>query len=112
MGAIAGVRPTASGHNDRIRSLGIGESHWELYEDGTSSSDISELLGRLYSRIRLGTEVLKAMKADGCKVILRLVMYLSPGDEQGAGFVVSEELLNWINEVGVDFVDVDQYIIE
>jgi len=87
------------------------ENTWELRVGGPSSSDINVLLESLYGRLLHITERLKALSSEGCQVILRIILYLSPTDEHGAGFAMSGSLIKWLDVVGIEFVDVEQYII-
>jgi Domain of unknown function (DUF4279) len=88
------------------------ESTWELHQAGSNSSDISLLIEALYARALPFTRQLKDLSSQDCKVILRIVLYLSANDEHGAGFVISQPILEWMNLIGIDFVDVDQYVVE
>jgi len=109
-----GMRPDATVHaigpDEVSRRLHREENTWELHEEGTSDADITELIESLYTRARPITERLKELKAEGCTVALRLILRLSPGDPYGAGFAVNRELIEWLNDAGIEFVDVDQYI--
>jgi hypothetical protein len=110
------MRPDAvvhEGEQNQVSAPGrsASENTWELHEGGTSDSDISILLDSLYARVLPITESLKALKNEGCKIILRIILYLSANDQQGADFVIGRPLVEWLDAVGADFVDVDQYII-
>ena len=80
--------------------------------EGASDADISELIESLHDRALPITRTLMALKDEGCTVILRLVLRLSPADDNGAGFAISKEIIKWLNEAGIEFIDVDQYIFE
>lgn len=111
-----GMKPDAA-----VRALGPGEvsrrrhreeSTWELHEDGTSDADITDLIESLHARALPVTGALRALKDEGCTVILRLILRLSPADPHGAGFAVSRELIEWLSDAGMEFIDVDQYIFQ
>lgn len=109
-----GMKPDAAVHaigpEEVSRRLHREENTWELHEEGTSDADITELIESIYARARPITEKLRELKGEGCTVALRLILRLSPADPYGAGFAVSRELLEWLNDAGMEFVDVDQYI--
>jgi hypothetical protein len=88
------------------------ENSWELHECGANSADLSELLDNLFGRSRTLEMPLKQLKAEGCTVILRIVMRLSPNDPHGAGYAIDGSMISWLAGVGVDFIDVDQYLYE
>jgi len=112
--ARLGMRPDAAVHaigpDEISRRRHREENTWELHEEGTSDADITELVESLYARARPITDKLRELKAEGCTVALSLILRLSPADPYGAGFAVSRELLEWLNDAGIEFVDVDQYI--
>jgi hypothetical protein len=88
----------------------VQENVWELCESGADDSDISELLERLYERSRSLARPLTELRADGCKLILRIVLHLLPEDTGATGFVIDGSYITWLASVGIDFIDVDQYV--
>ena len=102
----------AGEHQGYASSAAAAENIWELQEAGSSNSDISDLLEALYARALPLTKQLREIKNQDCTVILRIILYLSANDEHGGGFVISQPILEWMNVIGIDFVDVDQYVIE
>jgi hypothetical protein len=86
--------------------------YYDPYGNPVGTSDISDQIEALYTRVRPITDTLKELRAESCKVILRIILYLSSRDQQGAGFAINDRLLQWMVEVGVAFVDVEQYILE
>jgi hypothetical protein len=88
------------------------ENTWELHEEGASDADISDLIESLHARALPITRALMALKDEGCTVILRLALHLSPVDRNGAGFAMDRKIIEWLNEAGIEFIDVDQYIFE
>lgn len=111
-----GMKPDAAVHaigpDEVSRRLHREENTWELHEEGTSDADITELIESLYARALPITRTLMALKDEGCTVILRLVLRFSPADRNGAGFAIDRETIKWLDEAGVEFIDVDQYIFE
>ena len=109
-----GMRPDvvvhAIGPEVVSRRLHRDENTWELQEEGTSDADISELIESLHARALPITRTLMALKDEGCTIILRLVLRFSPADHNGAGFAIDREIIKWLNDAGIEFVDVDQYI--
>ena len=88
------------------------ENTWELHEDGPSTADISALLESLYNRISPVRQAMQELRNDGCRIILRIILYVSPTDPEGSGFVIAGEFIKWLSDVGVNFIDVDQYVVE
>jgi hypothetical protein len=111
-----GMSPDAAVHaigpDEVSRRLHREENTWELHEEGTSDADITELIESLCARARPITGTLRELKDEGCAVILRLVLRLSPADHNGPGFAIGREIIEWLNEAGIEFIDVDQYIFE
>jgi hypothetical protein len=105
--AVDALRP-----GEVSRRLHRDESTWELHEEGTSDADITELIESLRARALPITGALRALSDEGCTVILSLILRLSPGDPDGAGFAVNRELIEWLNDAGIEFFDVDQYIFQ
>lgn len=94
------------------RRLHRDENTWELHEDGSADTDITDLLESLHARALPVTRTLRALKDEGCTVVINLVLRLSSGDAGGAGFAITRPLIEWLDEAGIEFVDVDQYIFE
>lgn len=88
------------------------ETTWELREEGTSDADITDLIESLHVRALPITGTLRALKDEDCAIILRLILRLSPADPHGAGFAVSRNIMGWLNDVGIEFIDVDQYVFQ
>jgi hypothetical protein len=106
-----GMRADASSAADETgRNSSARESAWELHESGTDGSDITDLIESLHARALPLAERLITLKDAGAKIILRFVLYLSPGDDWGAGFVIDRSELEWIEALGIEFIDVAQYI--
>jgi hypothetical protein len=102
----------ASGPSDVSRRGRHDESTWELHEEGTSDADVTELLESLHTRALPITGSLKVLNEEGCTIILRLILRFSPADAHGAGFAVTRPLIKWLNDAGIEFIDVDQYIFQ
>jgi hypothetical protein len=109
-----GMKPDAAVHaigpDEPSRRRHRDENTWELHEEGTTDADITDLLESLYSRAAHLTQTLRALKDEGCTVVLRLALRLSPTDASGAGFAITRPLIEWLDKAGIEFVDVDQYI--
>jgi hypothetical protein len=100
--AIGPGEPSRRRHRD--------ENTWELHEEGATDADITDLLESLHDRAAPLTQTLRALKDEGCTVVLRLALRFSPTDASGAGFAITRPLIEWLAEAGIEFVDVDQYI--
>jgi hypothetical protein len=85
------------------------DNSWELRESGDSAMDVSELLRRILIRLLPIKDEIIALKNDGCRVIMSLILYLSSSDPVGSGFVLSEEFVKFLADVGV-VLEVDQYV--
>lgn len=109
-----GMRPDAAVHaigpDEPSRRRHRDENTWELHEEGATDADITDLLESLHTRAAPLTPTLRALKDEGCTVVLRLALRFSPADASGAGFVITRPLIEWFGEAGIEFVDVDQYI--
>jgi len=109
-----GVAPDAATHavapDEPSRRRHRDENTWELHEEGASDADITDLLESLHARAASLTPKLRALKDEGCTIVLRLSLRFSPADVSGAGFAITRPLIEWLDEARIEFVDVDQYI--
>jgi hypothetical protein len=85
------------------------DNSWELRESGDSTVDVSELLQRILIRLLPIKDEILSLKNDGCRVIMSLILYLSSSDPVGSGFILSEELIKFLADVGI-VLEVDQYV--
>lgn len=85
------------------------DNSWELCEAGDGSTDISALLARVFDRVGSLRNELRELRLEGCRVIVSVVLYLSPDDPVGGGFVLESEFARFLADVGIPF-EVDQYV--
>lgn len=108
-----GIKPDAViravGPDELSSRLHRDENTWELHQDDSADADIADLLESLRARCLPATKTLRALRDEGCTVVVNLILRLSPGDAS-AGFVITRPLIEWLDEAGITFVDVDQYI--
>lgn len=108
-----GIKPDAVtravGSDELSSRLRRDENTWELHEDGLADADVTDLLEALHARALPATRTLRVLRDEGCTVVINLVLHLSPGDHVGA-FTITRPLIEWLEEAGITFVDVDQYI--
>jgi hypothetical protein len=84
------------------------ENTWELRESGDGNTDVSELLARIFDRIYPLRDGLELLRQDGSRIILSVVLYVSPSDPTGPGFVLTDTFIGLLAKIGANF-EVDQY---
>jgi hypothetical protein len=84
------------------------ENTWELRESGDGNTDVSELLARIFDRIYPLRDGLELLRQDGSRIILSVVLYVSPSDPTGPGFVLTDTFIGLLEKIGANF-EVDQY---
>jgi hypothetical protein len=115
MSRVIGVRPDFSrvmGEKQPITGQPARENVWSICVEGDSDADISELLEVLYHRAISLSDALRKLTNEGCSIVLSVVLYLSATDDGSAGFAVPAEIIKWMDAIGVEALDVDQYVME
>lgn len=76
----------------------IAHRHWDLVEE-------------VCRRARVGGEGLAALASSDCDFVLRVVAYVSEGDQFSPGFALSKDVVSLLANVGA-FVDIDLYVVD
>ena len=114
MSEVLGVAPDQALEAGTVRSGSIlripaRENSWEIFEQGDSSADMSDIIANVAQRAIPLRPGLVELRNRGCVIKLDLVQYLSPTDPVGPGFVLDTPMIELLSALD-GFVDVDQYV--
>ncbi|MGW7244613.1 DUF4279 domain-containing protein [Streptomyces sp. NPDC054804] len=84
---------------------------WEIIESGDDSSDVDEMLRKIYDRLNPAREEILALRNSGCVVMVSVIQYINAADRVGPGFSMDFAMVEFMAFVGAE-LDVDQYVIE
>ena len=84
---------------------------WEIVESGDDSSNVDEMLQRVYGRLGGRRETIRSLRDGGCTILVSVIQHIAPGDRLGPGFSLDFAMIEFMAFVGVE-LDIAQYLIE
>jgi hypothetical protein len=85
------------------------ENAWVLKEEGDAAADVTALLESMLARLNTIREQLLAISGPRFSMMMSIVLWMSPEDPTGPGFVVGTDLMRLLVDLGA-LVDADLYV--
>lgn len=113
---VLGVRPDEMTYEGKVRGISPRrhsekENSWTIVESGDSAADVTTLVDRLYARLSPLASKIPILRRDGWISVVRVVQYVSAEDEVNAGFVITADMIGFLNRTDT-FFEVEVFVDE
>lgn len=108
---VQGDRVRTRGESTQTGQLSVVSrvNVWELGSLLSPTTVVEAHLLDLYTRVAPLADPLRGLAQAGCTLMLRIVQYMDPQEEQGYGIPIGKEWLELLSHVGAS-IDIDQYV--